>query len=108
MLLQCPDCEALVDATEIANYEWGGEDAPPETVTLVKCPKCDRPMLAFQSLFDSQPTRIYPPGERALHYSVPKAIQEAFTEARICFRAKAFTAGTIMCRKTLEGICSVH
>jgi endogenous inhibitor of DNA gyrase (YacG/DUF329 family) len=108
MLLECPDCGALVDATEIANYEWeGNEDEPPETFTLVKCPKCHRAMLASQ-MFDFQPTRVYPPGERALHYSVPKAIQDAFTEARVCFRAKAFTGGTIMCRKTLEGICSVH
>jgi hypothetical protein len=43
-----------------------------------------------------------------LHYSVPKPIQQAFTEARTCFRSKAFTAAAIMCRKTLEGICSAH
>jgi len=43
-----------------------------------------------------------------LHDSVPKAIREAFGEARTCIRAKAFTAAAIMCRKALEGICSAH
>src|ERR1700694_3929049 len=46
--------------------------------------------------------------DRELGLSVPKSIQEAFTEAHTCFRAKAYTAAAIMCRKTLEGICSAH
>jgi len=40
--------------------------------------------------------------------SLPKPIQAAFIEAQTCFRNKAFTASTIMCRKTLEGICAAH
>jgi hypothetical protein len=71
-------------------------------------------MLAYQD--DSDPdmdgwgksVRIWPPRDRELSISVPKSIREAFTEARTCIRAKAFTAAAIMCRKTLEGICSVH
>jgi hypothetical protein len=51
MLLECPDCEALVDATEITNYEWeGSEDEPPETFTLVKC-------LSASDDLQSEPTR---------------------------------------------------
>jgi hypothetical protein len=65
MLLECPDCEALVDATQIADYEWrGNEEEPPETITLLKCPKCYRPMLAYQYLFDCKrhTIRTYPGG----------------------------------------------
>ncbi len=54
------------------------------------------------------PVRIYPPRDRSLHCSVPKRIRQAFTEARICLRSKAPTAAAIMCRKTLEGVCSEH
>ncbi|MFC1938942.1 DUF4145 domain-containing protein [Chloroflexota bacterium] len=35
----------------------------------------------------------------------PKILNSAFEEARRCFRAKAYTATAVMCRKTLEGIC---
>ena len=48
MLVECPDCEALVEAAQIAVYEWGDEDEPPTTITLLKCPKCYRPMLASE------------------------------------------------------------
>jgi hypothetical protein len=40
--------------------------------------------------------------------SAPRDIQVAFEEACACYRAAAFTASAIMCRKTLEGICAVH
>jgi len=122
MLLECQHCEAIVDAVEIAHYEYQdwwdpGERAPWNTrVTLAKCPVCDEAMLASQDNMPeesgasdwSKPVRVYPPSDRDLGFSVPKAIREAFTEARTCFRAKAYTAAAIMCRKTLEGICSVH
>jgi hypothetical protein len=87
-------------------------------VILVSCPRCHSPMLAYQESgfgwdipageFGPKPERIFPARERDLHPSVPKPIQQAFTEARTCFRAKVFTAAAIMCRKTLEGICSEH
>jgi Domain of unknown function (DUF4145) len=70
-------------------------------------------MLAAQhgwhnSPWSEPPEREYPPMDRTLQYSVPDSIRNAFTEARTCFRAKAFIATAIMCRKTLEGICSAH
>jgi hypothetical protein len=112
MLLECTNCEAVVDATEIASHGYAfqvGDDLSIDAcVWLVKCPRCDRPMLAYQDEADEQPQRIFPPMDRNLHHSVPEAIRVAFTEARACFRARAFTAASIMCRKTLEGICSEH
>jgi hypothetical protein len=113
MLVECSECGAVVNAEEIAIHEY---DFPPELeffkkrVTFLNCPKCKSPLLASQDESDSdgwgEPLRIYPPSDRDLHHSVPKPIQEAFSEAHVCFRAKAFTAAAIMCRKTLEGICS--
>jgi Domain of unknown function (DUF4145) len=82
--------------------------------TFVVCPRCNEPMLGYQKDWGEQdrgwekPIRIFPPRDRDLHPSVPKAIQSAFMEARVCFGAKAFSAAAIMCRKTLEGICSAH
>jgi hypothetical protein len=40
--------------------------------------------------------------------AIPGSIRLAYEEARTCFRAKAYTATAIMCRKTLEGIAEEH
>ena len=59
MLLECNFCEAIVDAKEIAQFEYdeqyepGSEGTWNSKVTLVKCPVCDGPMLAYQD--DSDP-----------------------------------------------------
>jgi hypothetical protein len=68
-------------------------------------------MLAISDIYDedSPPRRVFPPAERReLGIAVPKNIQAAFKEAVQCFKAKAFTASAIMCRKTLEGLCAAH
>jgi hypothetical protein len=109
MLLECPKCEALVHAKEVVSHEYQelyeGEPLPWESRdTFVVCPSCNEPMVAYEQRWDDgsgweKPVRIYPPRDRQLHDSVPPAIRDAFTEARTCLRAKAFTAGAIMCRK---------
>jgi Domain of unknown function (DUF4145) len=110
MLLECHYCEAMVDAKELAEYEY--EDAFWNSkVTLAKCLVCSAPLLASQDNPGNgwdKPVRVFPPKERELGGGIPKAIRDAFAEARTCYRTKAFTAAAIMCRKTLEGICSEH
>jgi hypothetical protein len=110
MLLECHHCEAIVDAKEIANFV-DVDEAWNTKYTFGNCPACNSALLARQ--FDTgdgwdRPVRVFPPRDRNLHSSVPKPIRAAFTEGRACFRSKLFTAAAIMCRKTLEGICSAH
>ena len=50
---------------------------------------------------------LYPSGPKASG-SVPEDIRKSFDEAVACLRGKAHTAASIMCRKTLEGICQAH
>jgi hypothetical protein len=38
----------------------------------------------------------------------PPEIRAAIEEGIKCYRANAFTAAAIMCRKTLEGVCEAH
>ena len=52
--------------------------------------------------------RIHPPQDKRVNPTFPEPIRNAYQEALSCFKGKAFTAAVIMCRKTLEGICSVH
>jgi hypothetical protein len=111
MILECNNCEAIVDAQVLFVYDDNDQEEPPGRWTLAKCPRCALPLLAVQvdagDGFDA-PSRIYPPKTRELSYSVPEPIRVAFTEAQACFRTKAYTAAAIMCRKALEGICSAH
>ncbi|QNI38497.1 DUF4145 domain-containing protein [Edaphobacter sp. 4G125] len=70
-------------------------------------------MLAVQCDYgrgfdDDPPSRVFPPRDRQLGWHVPDSIKKAFKEAVACFKAKAFTASAIMCRKTLEGLCAEH
>lgn len=115
MLLECKHCEAIVDAKELYTheYEWELEGYDAESrITLAKCPACNAPLLAGQdNLFGDgwdKPVRVFPARDREFGRAVPKDIARAFTEARTCSRAKAYTATVIMCRKTLECICAVH
>lgn len=115
MLLECKHCSAMVEALEIATYFDSVHDKnePPGKWTLARCPRCTLPLLALQcdygEGFDADdPIRVYPPRDRRLGFSAPTSIRDAFDEATVCFKAKAYTASVIMCRKTLEGLCTAH
>jgi len=113
VLVDCGICEARVDGETKGSLEYFLEDNPvPERVTLLKCPSCGGPILVGQEIVGSRsgrdilenPYRKYPPRDRPLDTSVPRRIRETFAEAQVCFRAKAFMASAVMCRKALEGI----
>jgi hypothetical protein len=118
MIVECKSCEALVDGQIVSRYhvpespEYGGE-----RITLLKCPKCLGPLLMGEldlggagcdsSDFD-EPYRLYPAQDTRVNPALPQPIQVSFGEALACLKARAYTAAAIMCRKTLEGICSEH
>jgi hypothetical protein len=54
------------------------------------------------------PHLLYPATDLRVNPNAPRDIQIAFDEACACYRAQAFTASAIMCRKALEGICAAH
>lgn len=114
MLLECKQCSAIVDARVVAIHDDRTVDEPPGRWTFCVCPRCNMPMLAVACDYgygfdEDTPARVYPPREeRRLGPAVPDGIRGAFGEAVLCFKAKAYTASAIMCRKTLEGLCNAH
>ncbi|HEY9286165.1 MAG TPA: DUF4145 domain-containing protein [Pyrinomonadaceae bacterium] len=106
MILECTRCEALVNAELIANYELEENDVI-YNYCFLKCPKCERPLLADNDPYFG-PMRLYPPQGNRINPFLPKPLKDAYREAISCFKSKAYTATAIMCRKTLEGICVEH
>lgn len=117
MLLECKNCEAIVNAEEICNYSIKVIETEYLIEVLIvyrllKCPKCERPLLTMQQSIENEklndPTPIYPPSGKQVNPSLPKPLKSSYQEALQCFKARAFTASAIMCRKTVEGICDEH
>ena len=112
MIIECRNFEVLVDAKVVANFEsFNPEYGPPGRYSFLKCLKCELPILVVEENYGDgweAPSRIYPSEEKALNLPIPTSVCEVYNEARSCFRAKAYTATAIMCRKTLEAICAEH
>lgn len=116
MLIECKNCEAIVDAKILHSYEYYDPiEVLPSKYSFLKCPKCASPFLVGQEDYGpahgdgwSEPYRLYPPQDKQINPLFPKPIRNAYREALASFKSKAFTAATIMCRKTLEGICNAH
>jgi hypothetical protein len=105
MIVECKKCEALVNAESVCSYN-SKEKFFGSTYKFLKCPKCSRPILVEEDAFGS--SRLYPPQDYSLNPSLPEPLRAAYSEAFACFKAKAYTATALMCRKTLEGICAEH
>ncbi len=108
MLVECANCEAIVDGEIIADYvDVDDESGMKGKYSFLKCPRCARPFIMLQ-VDDGpgwdEPIQLYPPVEMDVSRAIPSALRSAYDEAHACYRAKAYTATAIMCRKTLEGI----
>ena len=110
MILYCRTCSALVHAEPLTSYGRGDpQEGPTERISFLHCPNCWHPFVVTQEDFGElgEPEVLYPQSSR-LNPSLPKPILAAYAEADSCFRARAYTAAAIMCRKTLEGLCAEH
>ncbi|WP_448131066.1 DUF4145 domain-containing protein [Stenotrophomonas rhizophila] len=52
--------------------------------------------------------RQWPSRDDQVDWSIPEIARLSLVEARICFRAKAYSACAVMCGRTLEGVCIHH
>ena len=110
MLGECGRCDVAVDAVVEGQYSFRDEDGPLETVVLARCPRCSEPIVVRYDEIEGlgHLVQIFPAPERPLSRSVPTNIRDGFQEARDCFRAAAYTATALMCRRTLEAIARYH
>jgi len=118
MLIECDNCNALVRGEEVGHYMIHNPYDPMDAqkYTLCKCPQCFSPLLAEQDLdmdqylnetYWGRIKKIYPNNLFHINPVIPEKLQKALLECIQCFKADANTATAIMCRRTLEGFCSL-
>lgn len=113
----CPDCNAIVEAEIIFQYAYGVEQkeelqSEGTLVYLAKCLSCEKPILLNESYieiegqyFAQEKYQLFPEKESSFVANAPKTIIKPYREAIKCFRANAYDACVIMCRKGIEAIC---
>lgn len=118
MLLECPYCIINFEAEVLSQYSIANSDDPIDArnLTFSKCPKCECPLLVeqdrqlaldFSKVYWRDPKLLYPNTEFHINPIIPEKLRGSLKESIKCFKAQLFTATTIMCRRTLEGFCSL-
>lgn len=114
MLINCADCNSRVDALSIGEHEEFDDDVyEASKVILLKCPVCKRALLGQTTHLQigedewvwSNLLRLWPEAETSLHHTIPDGVSTSLEEAKICYRAKAFSACAVMCGRAIEAIC---
>ena len=117
MIIECPHCESKVDCEERGEVDMTTDDYPfPNKAVLVQCRVCHNPLLGITELVQvgddkwewSDLTRWWPQQDTGIDRKIPDIARGSLLEAKVCFKAKAFSACAVMCGRTLEGVCKHH
>lgn len=82
--------------------------------SLCKCSQCSSPILVRQEMdFDEAiqdlnwgiAQKLYPGNLFHINPVIPDKLQKGLIECSKCYKAAAYSATVIRCRKTLEGFC---
>lgn len=113
----CTQCNSIVETEVIHNYhieEHSNEDlhGGGVLVKLSRCLRCRNPFLSEidysyieDNYWESSNIQLYPNTENEAIKNCPKIVINPYQEALKCYRAHAYDACVIMCRKGIEAIC---
>jgi hypothetical protein len=113
----CPACNAIVETGVIFSYSYNvsyTDELQNEgtAVVLSKCLNCESPILVeeqFQCIedhtFTHSKVQLYPLTDNEALKNAPGIVTGPYKEASKCYRAQAYDACVIMCRKGIEAIC---
>lgn len=118
MIIECPYCESKVDGLVKGEHESfdPNEDPFPFKAVLVQCPVCNNALLGGCDLIQVGPkeyewsslNRLWPKQESYVDSDIPAIARNSLIEARLCYKAKAYSASVVMSGRTLEGVCKHH
>ena len=113
----CPNCNSIVETEVIFEYthsiEYNDESRTDGTIVkLAKCLNCEKPILLSEDFIEIEDQfypqgriQLYPEKESDFIGNAPKTIIKPYREAIKCYKANAYEACVIMCRKGIEAIC---
>jgi len=115
LIIDCPNCESKVDGILKGEVVENAPDDFPHKCVLVQCPVCGWGLLGISefdpSEYDNEQWsnlyRVWPKQESHVDREIPDIARNSLVEAKLCFKAKAFSACAVMCGRAIEGIC-VH
>jgi len=117
LLIECPHCDSKVDATEKGTIPVADNDYPfPMQYALVECPACHHALLGLTELVQvgddkwvwDELNRVWPKQESHIDSDIPEIARISLVEAKLCFKARAYSACAVMCGRTIEGVCKHH
>ena len=93
-----------------------GDMGSPVKVSLVECGVCKNPLLGLTEVIQISEsewdwdhlTRLWPEPDGAIDLEIPEIARISLVEAKVCFKAKAYSACAVMCGRTLEGVGKHH
>ncbi|WP_205194931.1 DUF4145 domain-containing protein [Burkholderia sp. Ax-1719] len=106
-----------MEAVEAGGYlRYFNGEKPSKRYSLLCCSGCQSPIVVEQTNIGNMaegdkwdtPSIVYPEGDIQVNQHAPHEIRRAFAEVCWCYRAQAYTASAVMCRKTLEGVCEAN
>jgi len=113
----CPTCNSIVETGVLFSYSYDMTYTDElqnqgTSVVLSKCLNCSKPILFtedFQNFEDhyiaTDKIQLYPNQDNVALKNAPDIVNNPFKEATKCYRAQAYEACAIMCRKGIEAIC---
>jgi hypothetical protein len=114
MLIECPRCDAKVDAKVLASRRYHGEDEPPSETSFLECPACQGCIVAEREQLGpiefSPAIRLWPEASPSgsFNFFIPDLTRLSIEQAQKCFNASAYDACAVMCRRAIEAICAEH
>ncbi|MGM3411941.1 DUF4145 domain-containing protein [Ralstonia holmesii] len=117
MITECPYCDSRVDCEEKGHVDLDPEHTGvPTKAVLLQCKVCGSPLFGIAEMIQTGPTdwewdsaeRRWPAPDNEIDWLIPEIARNSLIEAKICFRAKAYSACAVMCGRTIEGVCKHH
>lgn len=117
MITDCPHCDSKVDCDEKGHVDLDLEQTGvPTRIVLLECKVCKNALTGVSELVQTaeetwewEPAlRVWPAPESDVDWSIPEIARNSLVEAKVCFKAKAYSACAVMCGRAIEGVCKHH
>ena len=118
MITECPYCESRVDCEEkgAVDIDFERSGGAPTKVVLLECKVCKHALLGISEIVQTAEdewewdaaSRLWPAPDTEVAWDIPEIARNSLIEAKVCFKAKAYSACAVMCGRAIEGVCKHH